>query len=80
MFWASAFGGPALVEEPAFGEIGVVFPYGLHSYLGNFAGRAPEFKDQLLIELGAGELWMNSGLPEDFIGHPVANAWKVFLS
>ena len=79
MFGARAFGRPALVEEPGFGRVAEIFADFVEGFARNeadFFVKAREFGG---LELSAEALGGESGAPEDFVSHPIADTGKTFL-
>ena len=85
--WTETAFSPAVIEEPGVGygdiEIGrnvvTASSDGVEGEAGYVAALAPEFFDLGWPECTGGLRRVNCGAPQDFIGHPVADAGEAFL-
>src|ERR1051325_4567560 len=70
---------PTFIEEPAFGRIGVFGSDTLHRFAGNPRGLFPTFSSFGVGEEFHATFWVDARPPENFVGHPIADAGEGFL-
>ena len=76
---AVSFAGPALVKEPPFGRIGKILSNSPKRSSGDGAGEFPECAHFGGREVCNPASRRDSALPEDFVGHPIADSGKACL-
>src|SRR5687767_640092 len=74
-----SFAAPTFVEEPSLRRVCIGGGNFFDGFAADPAGLFPESADFLGREGFDAAFWIESGAPEDFVGHPVADASERFL-
>ena len=72
-------GAPTLMKKPARGRRGIARANTFHGSMADIPDNAPEFFKLLASKLHGMHRGVQTGPPEDFVGHPVPEAWKAAL-